>query len=458
MNFSLLYMHYSQLADATGPTEQKLTYSEEIEVVNRTDALFITHHFRNLNSNRYEIIWPEGSEDISCFNDSDSTCERINNNVSAILEGDNNYQSISYTIPKSETMTVKKVWKSPFVTLKGAIPNSTMLHITDETGSDGIWISGLKLVGSKKTEMIDYSLFKGEGQVTDLYWQQKTLPLSYKGNNLSILGESVNEELAAQLNEQLSKMNANHVVLAVDPEGELLQTDRFVIANLNLPEITDAVLDKGVRSRYFFPEDEQLTSDLMVSILIDKPIGTERSREAFGMLKESLRTSQLEALKAHLADLRETNMDASKLDQLIGEVSGLRTTFVQKNREGSYPLLFEEPKIIHINGKAQENLRTIVVNNRTLYPAIEILTQNGYTLTITDQSIYIENDAEKFRFSLLDPFYVLNERRYTFRDSPFELIDNEYYFEEDTLRRLFHLSIQKDQESIFITTLKGEGI
>lgn len=458
MNFSLLYIHYSQLADANGTIKQVLPYSEEIEVVNRTDALFITHHFRNLNPNRYEIVWPEGSADISCFNESDSSCDRVNNNVSAILEGENNYQSISYTIPKAEAMTMKKVWKSPFVTLKGAAPNTTMLHITDETAIGGIWISGLKLVGTKKTEMIDYSLFKGEGQVTDLYWQQKTLPLSYKGNNLTILGEPFNEELGVQLNDQLSKMNATHIVLAVDSEGESLQTDRFVITNLNLPEIWDVVLDKGVRSKYFFPEGEQLTSNLIVSILIDKPIGTERSKEAFGMLKKSLKTSQLEALKTNLADRRGTNMDASLLDQLIGDVSGLSTTFVQKNNEGSYPLLFEDPKIIHINGEAQEYLKTIVVNNRTLYPAIEILTQSGYTLSITDQSIYIENNTEKFRFSLLDPFYVLNERRYTFRDSPFELIDDKYYFEEDTLRRLFHLSIQKNQESIFITTLKGGEI
>ncbi|WHT46929.1 hypothetical protein QNH10_11225 [Sporosarcina thermotolerans] len=304
MNFSLLYMHYSQMADANGTMEQVMTYSEEIEVINRTDALFVRHHFRNLNSNRYEIIWPEGSEDISCYSEVDSSCERINENVSAILEGEINHQSISYNIPKSETMAVRKLWRSPFATLKGATPDTTMLHITDETGINGIWISGLKLVGTKKTEMIDYSLYKGNGQVTDLYWQQKALPLAYKGSNLSILGQSVNEELATQLNDQLGKMNATHLVLAVDPEGESLHSDRFVIAHLGFPESTDAVLDRGVHSQYFFPEGEQLTADLIVSILIDKPIGNQRSTEAFEMLKKSLRTSQLEELKTHLADLR----------------------------------------------------------------------------------------------------------------------------------------------------------
>ncbi|MDN4607573.1 hypothetical protein [Sporosarcina highlanderae] len=458
INFSLIYMHYSQMADANGKTEEEMTYLEEIEVINRTDELVVRHHFLNLNTNRHEIVWPDESEDVGCLKEADSSCSRINESVTAILEGEQDRQSITYKIPKSDPMAMNRIWRKPFVTLKNQTPETTILHITDETGIDGMWISGLNFVGNKKTETIDYSLYKGNGQVTNLYWQQKSLPFAYRGSNLSVLGESINEKVATQLNDSLLELNADHIVVAVDPNGESFQLDRILLTQHDLPGIVSPVLDIGVRSLYFFPEGEQITADLIVSILIDEPIGNSRSMEAFGMLRKSLTKGQLEALKTNLINLRGSNMDAAALDNLVGEVSGLRTSFVQKNRESSYPLLFEEKRIIYINDKAQEGLRVIVLNNRTLYPASEVLSQSGYTLSANDKSIYIENGTEKIRFSLRDPFYVLNEKRYTLRDSLFELIDNEYYFEEDALRRLFHLSVQKNHEAIYITTLTEGGI
>ncbi len=91
----------------------------------------------------------------------------------------------------------------------------------------------------------------------------------------------------------------------------------------------------------------------------------------------------------------------------------------------------------------------------SLYPANKILTRNGYSVSSNKSSIYIENGSEKFRFSLRDPFYVLNDKRYDLREEPYVFIGDEYYFKEDALRRLFHLSIQKNAEAIIVKSLMG---
>ncbi|GEN82133.1 hypothetical protein SLU01_04450 [Sporosarcina luteola] len=458
MNLALLYMHYSQLADAKGDSEEVLQYVQEIEVINRKDSLIVRQHFRKLDSRRHEIILPTEGKEFTCFMDTDSSCSRINDNVTAFLEGDEDRQSISYEIPKSDSMVNRKLFKEPFAALKNAVPVSTMLHVTDETGIGGMWVSGLEFVGSKKMNMVDYSLFKGEGQVTDLYWQHTELPIAYKGSNLSILGQPVDEESAAQLNNDLMALNADHLIIAIDPKGKQLQTDRFIITNQKLSAIANTVVEKGVQSQFVLSTAEDLVANLITSILIDSPAGKESARRAFGELKENLTVDQYEALRNLVSAQRGAPMDAVKLDGLIGEVSGFKTSFVQQNSIRKYPFHFEDNRPAVINGELQEDVQIVVKDGRTLYPAKQVLTANGYTVSSNERSIYIESEAEKFRFSLRDSFYVLNEKKYTLRDFPFELIGDDYYFEEDALRRLFHLSIQKHEDKISITSLvEGES-
>ena len=95
------------------------------------------------------------------------------------------------------------------------------------------------------------------------------------------------------------------------------------------------------------------------------------------------------------------------------------------------------------------------MDKEALYPADKILGRSGYSFSSNESSIYIENDSLKFRFSLRDPFYVLNDKRYELREKPYAIIGNEYYFEEDALRRLFQLSIQKNEESIVVKSMLG---
>lgn len=453
LNSVLLYMHYSQLADASGTPEKEARYIQEIEVINRADALYIRHHFHTLDKDRHEIILPAESRNRACYLETESSCSRINENVTAILEGEQRRQSISYEIPKTDPMENRKLFKKPFAALRNAKPDSTIIHITDESGIGGMWVSGLEWVGSKKMDRIDYSMFKGNGGVHDLYWQRRALPQAYRGERLSIFGDSIDAEVADHLNDALLNMDSRHIAILLDPSGKPLQTSRFLITQQKAAELTDAVLDRGTRSLYAISEKDNLVAGLIASITADTPSGTDRSKAAFTTLKDSLTADQFEMLKTELADRQGEHFDASKLDTLIGEVCGWKTSFVQKNEQNVYPFLLEDPRTITMNGEVQEDIQVVFYDKRALYPANKFLTRIGYSVDANVSSIYIERDTEKFRFSLRDPFYVLNEKRYEIREKPFVFIGDEYYFEEDALRRLFHLSIQKNEEAIIVKSL-----
>ena len=61
VNALLAYMHYEQAGDTLAKGSDQVTYDQEIEVVNRPDALYIRHHFSNLSERRQEIVWPATS-------------------------------------------------------------------------------------------------------------------------------------------------------------------------------------------------------------------------------------------------------------------------------------------------------------------------------------------------------------------------------------------------------------
>lgn len=454
INIALLYMHYSQLADASEDRQQNSKYSQEIEVINRADKMIVRHHFRNLNVGRHEIVLPIGSKEPTCYLENELSCTRLNENSTAFLEGEGDTQSISYTISKESALGSRKLFKAPFASLRNESPTSTILHITDETNNRGMWISGLQLVGSKEMDMIEYSLFKGKGQVTDLYWQRNAQPLTYSSDHLSIYGEATDAVFVKEMTDNLERLKTDHIDMVFDGTNKALESDRFMITTGNQSSVYISAVRKAIRTHYKIPSDELITADLVTSILVGKKAGGKKSNAAYAELMAVLTPSQTVALTTTLEDKRGSKVDAATLDEVIGSIIGKGTSFVRKNKESVYPLLFEESRAVVVGGETVEELNIIIKDDRTLYPINKVLTRLGYEVSANNRSIYIENDMDKLRFSLRDPFYVLNEKRYTLRESPFERIGDDYYFEEDALRRIFQLSIQKSDDTITVTSLK----
>ncbi len=457
VNISLIYMHYLQAGDALAQESKTLTHDQEIEVMNRPDGLYIRQHFSGLSEGRYEIVWPEESVERSCYLADATSCDRLDDNATAFLDGENGNQSISYKITKKDQMKQAILFNEPFAVLHGSSVKSTLFHMTDETGAGGMWINGLKQVGSKKMELIDYTLFRGSGEVKDLYWQPNKLPLLYAGEKLAVFGMKGNVDDYKGVDDALKTIDANHSTVVIDKDKPAFHTKRFVVSkNMDVDSVADLFLTSAMYNRFLIPQKEQMTAELMASILGGKATGAKKSRETYDKLTQSLTAEELGNLRGLLSDRTGQEIDATVLDGLVGEVTGFKTSYFTKNVQDEkvdYPFLIEDPREIQLDGTADGDIRIILKEGKTLYPANEILSHMGYSIKSNEQSIYIESGLRKFRFPRKELFYVYNERKYDVVTMPFEILEGDFYFEESWFKRLFLFTIDKTDDSINIVKI-----
>ena len=458
-------MHYNEAGNATAENDKQMTYAQEIEVTNRSDGLYIRHHFNELSDVQHEIIWPEMSTKRSCYLKDAEACSRLNENATTFLEGEVDGQSIMYVIPKDQPMQQTMLLKNIFATLEHSKPTSSLLHLTDEMGLGGLWVSGLELIGNKQMALIDYSLFHGYGELTDLYWQKNEQPLAYEGDRLSVFGERADLEGFKEKDAALVSIDAIHSTIVIDNENSPITSRRFSIANdADVEEATDLILVNHTYEQFLIPKEERLVAETVTSLLGGKAIGMKKSRAMYEALVDNLTEIELGQVVERINDRHGKVVDGSTMGEIIQEVTGYSTSFLSKNNEvetALFPFLFEDPRTLYIDGK--ENLETAVIlkEGKALYPAAAITRGLGFEVKLNERSLYIEGDGRKFRFPLKESFYVYNDRRYDVRSIPFEQIGNEFYFDEASFIRIFIVGIEKTAEAIKIVPrvwFEGEGL
>ncbi|MFD1928981.1 hypothetical protein ACFSFY_13140 [Sporosarcina siberiensis] len=464
INGLLLYMHFSQAGRASGEDINARTYSQEIEVTNRPDALHIRHHFRGLTNGRYEIVWPEVSTERSCYGIAETECSRLEEKMTALIEGEVDQQSISYVIPKNEPMGDSYLFKMPFVELHGVGVRSTILHLTDETGIGGFWVNGLEQKGQKSLELIDYALFRGSGKISDLYWQKDMLPLEYAGERLTVYGAVANLKALEEADAALKSVDAEHSIVVIDKEKSALRSKRFVVTDtVDAARIADRFMIDSMFSRFEIPNSQYIIAESVASVLIGTGIGSEKSQSLYDELTTVITPNELELFVQKLRTKTGEPVDAEILDDLIVQVTGFGTSYFSENNNDEkhvYPFLFEDAREVLVSGESHPDIKVIIKDGKTLYPIEEVLSQSGYDIRKNDRSIYIENEARKFRFPLKEPFYVYNERKFDLVSVPFDLIDDQLYFEESWFIRLFLFDIEKKSETINLvpkTQFPNEG-
>lgn len=456
VNTILIYMHYKQAGEALAKEDAHLTYVQEIEVVNRPDALYIRHHFRNLSEDRQEIVWPATSVNRSCYLEEAISCDRLDGNVTAFLEGENDSQSISYKIPKEGSMQKNALFHEPFATLHGMKAAFTSMHITDETAIGGIWVNGLECVGQKKMDSIDYMLYRGTGEVLDLYWQQHELPLVYQGGALSVFGVGVEADRFGEVDKALQAVGADHSTIVIDNENPAMNTARFMISSLSkVDQVSDRIFTNHMHSRFSISGAAE-TVEVIASIMSGKPVGTDSTRHMVQTFFDTLSEEESKQFRELLEAREGQAVDAAVLDELVLEVTGFKTKYFSRNMQDDsvrYPFLFEDPREVALEGEVLPEVQIILKDGMAYYPAKQLLSGVGYDVTSNERSIYIENALRQFRFPKKELFYVYNDRKFNVVTMPFEIIDKEFYFEESWFKRLFLLSIDKSGETIQIVPI-----
>lgn len=459
-NSLLIFIHYNEAGNVKAGSATQLSYGQEIEVMSRTDGLYIRHHFTQLSDKRLEIVWPEESIDRACYVRGADACSRLDENSTAFEAGEAESQSISYVIPnkvaKGEVMFIKDA----FAKLHNASVSTTIMHITDEMNLEGLWVNGLEQLGKKTMDLVNYSLFKGSGAVTDLYWQKIDQPLRYTHDWLTVYGDvnsDVTDDEFREMVSGLTVIDAPHSTVVLGSKNGEVNSNRFTITKkTDLKKIIDRLLINRLNNQYKLPSDEPWTTEIIASLLSEQAIGSDITHSAYDLLSEHFTVDEMEQMTKSIRQKNHEELNGVLLDKIFQEVTGVSTSFFEKNSQATdklYPLLLEDAKDLYVTGEKRVEKAVILKEGKLLYPATEILSELGYDISKNEQSLYIESALKNYRFPMKEKFYVYNDRRFDVLSIPFEQIEDEFYFEEAIFIRIFHVEIEKTEEKIMINPL-----
>ncbi len=467
INGALLYMHYNDEATAI-EKEGRAPYMQEIEVIKKENSLQVSHHFSNLKNNTYKVKLPAEGVQITC---DDGQCNRFDAEKSEIAEGEETEQTLRYEIVDPSGKENVHQYNHPFVTVVGD-PTFTTLHIVDDTKSGGTWISGLPRIGTKQMDSIDYFLYAGIGHITDLLWQKEDTPLAHEGRQVSLFGKG-EEALGEQVEMLLNELDTDHMTVVLHGGEHNVESDRFVA----LPEkekdrVKSIVFTKGIQTVYGIPLEERRLASVIGSVMSETSLGDKRSREMYKELQSVLSPAQYDQFKHALTDDEIVPLTSKKTDELLSTITDASVHYFRANvaeEKNESLLLFDDREIVvrptsllqkieneqqgqsdatQVEEKVVEGLHRIAHGSQYYYEMKPLLQAFGYDVTWNEQSIYIKNGERDYRISLIDPFYVFEERRFNLREEPYIQINGEYYIDEQSLRRIFKLNVEQSEERV----------
>ena len=76
-----------------------------------------------------------------------------------------------------------------FATLINGEASYSIVSISTDSKVKGQWVTGLPLVGQQQLVLVNYTMFRGNGTVQDLYWQAGELKAQEQTPVLSIYAQ-----------------------------------------------------------------------------------------------------------------------------------------------------------------------------------------------------------------------------------------------------------------------------
>lgn len=427
-------------------------YSQEIEMVYRENSLDIRQHFKNLPDQKVNIKWPEKAVNPSCFIENEKSCNRLSEELSYFAKGETKSQSVSYIIPIEGGLKNKMLLQNIFATLTNGEASYSIVHISTDSKVQGQWVTGLPLVGQQQLSLVNYTMFSGYGAVHDIYWQAGGLALQEQTSVLSIYAQQAipNDFLQALKNIQF--LSDEHIAIIQDKSPVTAHDDRLLFLPALTPEaVEQEVILSQIKSQFTFEDAPEWLPEVVASYLVNDVIGTDKAKKIIQTLNEYMTANQQQAWQDTLKNMSDEPITPATMDNHLSQVLNAKTSYFTLNaaqKNGTYPLLFEDASKVYVDGIQREDVRVILYEGQKLYTADTLLPYLGYSAGEGDHGYYVNSENRTFRFPLNHGFYVFNQRRYSTISEPIIKIADRYYVEETWLQRLFLVDLQKKDQQI----------
>ncbi|MFC7685528.1 stalk domain-containing protein [Ureibacillus sp. GCM10028918] len=449
-----LFLQYQVFSDKLDTEVGDFTYTQEIEITYRNGSLDIRQHIHNLTNQSIDISWPNLAVSTDCFLESETSCDRLSEDKTKFEASTNRNASLSYIIPLNDGLKSNQLLKDIFVTLNNGYAAYSTVHISTDSDVQGQWITGLPLIGKQSLSLVNYSMFAGTGEISEIYWQSGEMSIQNVTDQLTFYSH---KPLSKELSKQLKAMpfiSEDHIVVVQGGKNIAVQPGKriFFLDELSTASLNDKVILSQVRTQYELEESPQWLSEVLASFLTDSAIGSSKSVEMFKTLTNQMSDAQMLSWVEKLNDIKGSKVTPEQLDELLSNVFGLHTEFFATNEmtEDIFPFLFNDERDVTVEGDLKEEVKIILKDGQILYPLNPILESLGYQTSVGENGYYIQNETQKYRFPQGYGFYVYNNQRYNTISEPLTVIADNYYIEETWLQKLFSVDIQKDESSITI--------
>lgn len=455
---SVLFVQYQVYSDSREAGEHEFNYTQEIEIVFRDNSLDIRHHFKNLPDQNISITLPDNAQSVECFIQSKSSCDRLSENKSSFAAGETRSQSISYVIPVENGITKSQLLKNVFAQLKMGEAKYSIVHISTDSAIKGQWVTGLPLIGEQQLSLVNFTMFSGEGQVKDLYWDSRDIAVQEISDSLSIYSDVT---LVSELKDQLKALpvlNDEHISI-VQGDEKLSGYRMMFMQDITRAAVEQKVIIAQMDALYQMDSNfPQWLKEVVASYVTGTELGGDKAKKVYKIIADQMTDTQKAEWQVDLKALSGEKITPASLDKKLGIVLKSATNFLEKNSEVDtiYPFYFVDKREVVVNSKAIENVDIIYYEGRILYKAQPVLNGLGYEAKEGENGYYVNSDTRIFRFPTQPGFYVFNQRRYNTNAQPVVKLQGEYYIEESWLQRLFLVELNKTDSKINITSMNVE--
>jgi hypothetical protein len=450
---ALLFIQFQVYSEQADTEQKQFRYSQEIEIVYRGESLDIRQHFNHLPESEVTIQWPKDAVNVSCFIESENSCNRLTEEQTVFKEGNTQNQSVSYVIPLKDGLTSRQLLTNVFAQLSDGEVQYSTVHISTDRSIKGQWVTGLPIVGTQQLALVNYSMFSGTGRVKDLFWQDGAFALQQQSDQLSIYSKTPLKNAFYEKLSNVNFINEDHIAVINGSNLTGIQGYRMLfIPNITVAKLKDQAVLSEIEAMYKLNDSPLWVKQLLATYLTGTPYGEEKVNGIISTLNNQMSESQKQQWLERIEQLKGEVITADVLDKEISKIFGATTHYftMNDNSASTFPFLFNDSRKVYVDEKKQENIQVVLKDSQILYSAIPLLNTLGYEAKQGQNGFYVNSDKRVFRFPEQPGFYVFNQRRYDIVSEPIKLIAGEYFIEEAWLQRLFLVEVEKDEDTITI--------
>ncbi|WP_158318782.1 stalk domain-containing protein [Robertmurraya kyonggiensis] len=451
----MLFWQWHVYSDYDQPNEQAEQAEQELTVESKGDQLNITQRIEGLQSGKeYRISFPDSIPNWSCENADGKICNSIDENPASFV-AENHSIILRYQIELKEKNTfLLNEWM-------GQLPDVEISHTTikviDSARREGSWIAGFPLKGFNELELIDYYVFAGEGDSGSLYWHSEPLTKITDQNGLQFFAQGNKNKQDYPL-ESLKKIsNITGISVIFTNSFQETNGNGLMVAN---PDIKNELLERKIVYNYFLekaptlPLEEKWLIDALTSLFLGQQSNVPKGNELISEMNRVLAKEETENFVN--AVIKEDSITPEILDELIGTIKEKNTHFFTLNKNEDtklVPLYFNDARKVVIQGKIQEDIEVLLMNDEKLVPFIDTMTALGFEAKVLadQETILLDNGNNNYRFYISQNIFLYNEADFGLLENPLQVINGTVFIKVKLLPELFKANIEETENEIKIS-------